>query len=174
MGTRRTNATQSALAQLQDNQRTAMTLIANVGAERQVTFRIRSLSNSAVSAPRPSRLWPCLAARFLDGTYNAAAPGDTLVARFFAPPNDTSSRGHRLRGAEQCGRSRRGSGTQTCSRWPNVNGTWWLQCQSQTSGVAGPLVNLIPNVTNMSVLYGVAASTAGDDYSVVQYLNATQ
>jgi hypothetical protein len=61
-----------------------------------------------------------------------------------------------------------------------VNGTSWLQCQVRSNNngtltVTNP-VNLIPNVTNISVLYGVG-STAGanvNDYSVVQYLNATQ
>jgi len=47
-----------------------------------------------------------------------------------------------------------GSGTTNMFAVANVNGTWWLAMSVQTSGVAGPLVNLIPNVTNMSVLYG--------------------
>ena len=109
----------------------------------------------------------------LDGTYNALAPGDTLVARFFAPLNDTN---HTI--IDCAGQSNVGGppGVWYTDMFvvANVSGTWWLQCQSQTSGVAGPIVNLIPNVTNMTVLYGVAPSAAGDDYSVIQYLNASQ
>jgi type IV pilus assembly protein PilW len=172
MGTRRTNATQSALSQLQDNQRTAMTLITNVvqkagyfyDPSHQMLGSFSGESIATLAVP---------AGQVLDGTYNAAPPGDTLVARFFAPPNDAT---HAI--IDCAGQSNVGGppGVWYTDMFAvaNVSGTWWLQCQSQTSGVAGPLVNLIPNVTNITVLYGVAAGTAGDDYSVVQYLNATQ
>jgi type IV pilus assembly protein PilW len=172
MGTRRTNATQTALSRLQDNQRTAMTLITNVvqkagyfpdPAHQQLSsFNGETIATLVVPA-----------GQVLDGSYQAAAPGDALVARFFAPANDTG-----LAVIDCAGQSNVGgpAGVWYTNMFAvaNVGGTWWLQCQSQTSGAAGPLVNLIPNVTNMSVLYGVAANTAGDDYSVVQYLNADQ
>jgi type IV pilus assembly protein PilW len=172
MGTRRTNATQTALSQLQDNQRTAMTLITNVVQKAGYFYDPSSQTlNNFIGENIATLAVPI--GQVLDGTYNAAAPGDTLVARFFAPPNDTT---HAI--IDCAGQSNVGGPINV---WytnmfavANVNGTWWLQCQSQTSGAAGPLVNLIPNVTNMTVLYGVAASTAGDDYSVVQYLNAAQ
>ena len=172
MGTRRSGGTQSALSQLQDNQRIAMTLITNVvqqagyfpdpSSTQPNSFAAETVATLAV--PAGPGLW---------GTYNASAPGDTLVARFIAPANDTT---HTI--IDCAGQSNVGGPANV---WytdmfvvANVGGTSWLQCQSQISGVAGPLVNLIPNVTKLAVLYAVSAGTAGDDYSVVQYLNATQ
>ncbi len=35
-------------------------------------------------------------------------------------------------------------------------------------------INLIPNVTQMTVLYGVSTSAASNDYSILHYLNASQ
>jgi type IV pilus assembly protein PilW len=172
MGTRRTNATQSALSQLQDNQRVAMTLITNIVQKagyfpdpvHQTLSNFSGETIATLAVP---------AGQALDGTYQAAAPGDTLVARFFAPPNDSTHAVIDCAGQSNVG-GPDGVWYTDMFAVANVGGTWWLQCQSQTSGVAGPLVNLIPNVTNITVLYGVAASTAGDDYSVVQYLNAAQ
>ncbi len=95
------------------------------------------------------------------------------MARFFAPLNDTTNAVIDCAGQSNVG-GPPGVWYTDMFVVAKVSGTWWLQCQSQTSGVAGPIVNLIPNVTNMTVLYGVAPSAAGDDYSVIQYLNATQ
>ncbi len=97
------------------------------------------------------------------------------MVRFFAPPNDTTN------SIINCaGQSNSGSGSTTV--WYSnaflvgtVSSTSWLQCQVRTSGAGAVLtINLIPNVTNLTVLYGVASSAAGDDYSVIQYLTAGQ
>ena len=95
--------------------------------------------------------------------------------RFFAPPSDTNATvidcagqsnayrlGERLVHAGLRGRNRR-------------RHLLAVQCLVRTSGAGATLtVNLIPNVTNISVLYGVGSNTAGDDYSIKQYLNASQ
>ncbi|HEY6454451.1 MAG TPA: PilW family protein [Steroidobacteraceae bacterium] len=171
MGTRRTNGTQSALSQLQDNQRIAMTLITNVVQQAGYFDPIATVQNSFASETIASLAVP--PGPGLYGTYNAMAPGDTVVARFFAPLNDTTHTVIDCAGQSNVG-GPGGVWYTNLFQVAQVGGTWWLQCQSQTSGAAGPLVNLIPNVTNMSVLYAVASGATGDDYSVVQYLNATQ
>jgi type IV pilus assembly protein PilW len=173
MGTRRSGATQTALSQLQDNQRIAMTMITNVVQkagyfpdpvhQRLIDFGTENIGGVSLAAGQA-----------LGGTYNASGTGDTFAVRFFAPQNDPNST------IINCAGQSNGSSGPAGVWYTNlfavglVNGTSWLQCQSQTSGTAGPLVNLIPNVTKISVLYGMGASAAGNDYSVVQYLNASQ
>jgi type IV pilus assembly protein PilW len=175
MGTRRTNATQSALSQLQDNQRTAMTLITNV-VQKAGYFPDPVTQTLGNFPPETLAGVSLLSGQVLGGTYAAAPPGDTFVARFLAPMNDATNGNAVI----NCAGQSNATGSDTV--WYTnafavglVNGTPWLQCQVQTSGTGAILtINLIPNVTNITVLYGVAAGTAGDDYSVVQYLNATQ
>ena len=177
MGTRRSSSTQGALEQLQDNQRIAMTLITNIVQKAgyfpdpvNQTLGISFLPEAALAG------YALSAGQALGGTYQAAAPGDTFLVRFFAPANDTSANPVIMNCAGQS------NTTGSTNVWytnafaiGTVNGTSWLQCQVRTSGAGTPLViNLIPNVTQISVLYGVASNLAGDDYSVVQYLNASQ
>ena len=165
MGTRRTNATQSALSQLQDNERIAMTLITNI--VQKAGYFPDPVNQTLNNFPAETLAGVNLA---------AGAPGDTFVARFFAPINDTTNGTAIINCAGQS------NATGSATVWytnaflvGTVNGTPWLQCQVQTSGTGAVLtINLIPDVTDMTVLYGVAPSGAGDDYSVVQYLNATQ
>lgn len=177
MGTRRSSGTQTALSQLQDNQRIAMTLIANMvqksgnlnPVSQQLTNFIGENALAGVTVP---------AGQVVDGLYNASVNGDVLLVRFFAPPSDPYG------SVIDCA----GQSNPAPSSAPNPNvwytnaflvgtvgGTSWLQCQSRTSNAGTVLtVNLIPNVTNMAVMYGVASGAAGDDYSIVQWQNAAQ
>jgi type IV pilus assembly protein PilW len=173
IGTRRSGATQTALSQLQDNQRIAMTMITNV--IQKAGYFPDPVHQQLSSFPMETIGGVNLAiGQALGGTYNAAAPGDAFAARFFAPQTDTN---HSI---IDCAGQSNGSGPSGV--WYTnlfavgvINGTSWLQCQTQTSGGGTVLVvNLIPNVTNISVLYGVGSGAAGDDYSVLQYLNAGQ
>jgi type IV pilus assembly protein PilW len=173
IGTRRSGATQTALSQLQDNQRIAMTMITNI--IQKAGYFPDPVHQQLSSFPLETIGSVNLAiGQALGGTSSAMPPGDTFAARFFAPQNDTNL------SIINCAGQSNGSGPSGI--WYTnlfavglVNGTSWLQCQTQTSGGGTVLVvNLIPNVTNITVLYGVAAGTAGDDYSVVQYMNAGQ
>jgi type IV pilus assembly protein PilW len=176
MGTRRSGATQTALSQLQDNQRIAMTMITNIiqkagyfpdPVHQQLsTFSAETIGTLALAS-----------GQVLGGTYSVTAPGDTFATRFFAPANDTAN------GTAIIDCSGQSNASASSGVWYTnlfavglVNGTSWLQCQSQTSGAAASLlvINLIPNVTNITVMYGVGSGSAGDDYGVVQYLNASQ
>jgi type IV pilus assembly protein PilW len=176
IGTRRTTSTQTALSQLQDNQRIAMTLMTNI-VQKAGYFPnpvLQQLSTFPAESAFAGYTLP--SGQVLGGLYNAAAPGDTLLVRYFAPANDSSANPIIVSCA---GQSNTGASTNV---WytnaftiGTVNGTSWLQCLVRTSGTGSTLtINLIPNVTQVSVLYGVAATTGGDDYSVVKYLNATQ
>src|ERR1700759_3022266 len=88
MGTKRSSGTQTAMSQLQENQRVAMTLITNVLQKAgyfpypTTAFVGQSLSNftsETLSGVTFGGSQP------LNGTYTAAAPGDTLGVRFFTP-----------------------------------------------------------------------------------------
>jgi type IV pilus assembly protein PilW len=180
IGTRRTSSTQTAVNELQDNERIAMTLITNI--VQQAGYfpyptppQSQSLSSFAAEANLGGVTLP--GGQVLADQYNAGAPGDAFAVRFFAPALDT------LKTVIDCsGQSNTTASTNysfsNVFLVAQVNGTWWLQCQSRVNnnGTLGTVltVNLIPNVTNISVLYGVGSSTAGDDNSVVQYLNGGQ
>jgi type IV pilus assembly protein PilW len=182
MGTRRSNGTQSALSQLQDNERIAMTLITNVTQHAgYFPYPTTQLGGQTLS----SFLTETFAGVSFTGRQvvgaaaNNATTGDTFGIRFFAPALDTTGTIINCAGVSN-------TGTATNLWYTNVfsvamvNGTPWLQCQVRgnnngTALAAAPTVNLIPNVTSISVLYGVGLNTAPvGDYSVVQYLNASQ
>jgi type IV pilus assembly protein PilW len=180
IGTRRTSSTQTAVNQLQDNQRIAMTLINNI--VQQAGYfpyptppESQSLSSFIAEPTLAGVSLP--GGQALSDLYNAAAPGDALAVRFFAPQPDPNKTIIDCAGQSNIATSTNFSFTNVFLV-AQVNGTWWLQCQTRTdnNGTLGTVltVNLIPNVTNISVLYGVGSSTAGDDNSVVQYLNAGQ
>ncbi|HTY94288.1 MAG TPA: PilW family protein [Steroidobacteraceae bacterium] len=177
MGTRRTSSTQTALEQLQDNERIAMTLIANVVQKagyfpNPVTQQLSSFNAETLAGVTMA------SSQVLGGTYSAAAPGDRFAVRFYTPSTDPNS------SIINCA----GQSNPAPSSAPNpnlwytnvfkvgtVNGTKWLQCQVRSSGAGTVItVNLIPNVTSISVLYGVSSGAVGTDYSVVRYLNASQ
>jgi type IV pilus assembly protein PilW len=185
MGTRRSNGTQSALSQLQDNERIAMTLISNVVQNAGYFPYPTTTDGGQQLSSFPAETFAgvgFIGSQVVGGTYSATAPGDTFGIRFFAPASDTT--GTIINCA---GQSNTVSPPATNLWYTNVfsvamvNGTWWLQCQVRPNNngapqaVTGP-VNLIPNVTNISVLYGVGsvAGAAASDFSVVQYLNASQ
>jgi type IV pilus assembly protein PilW len=174
MGTRRTNGTQSALAQLQDNQRIAMTLLANVTEKAGYFPNPLTQQLSTFTGPYTLAGVTVASSQVLGGgTYNATT-GDSFLVRFYAPPSDTNNTIIDCAGQSNAGTSS-GVWYANVLAVGTVGTTSWLQCQTQTSGTGTILtVNLIPNVTKMTVLYGVSASLAGDDYSVVQYLNASQ
>jgi type IV pilus assembly protein PilW len=177
MGTRRTSATQTALGQLQDNQRIAMTLIANVVQKagyfpNPVTQQLSSFNAETLSGVTMA------ASQVLGGTHLAVSPGDRLAVRFYTPSTDPNSTVINCAGQSNPAASSAPNPNlwyTNVFRVATVNGTKWLQCQTRSSGAGTVLtVNLIPNVTSISVLYGVSAAAAGNDYSVVQYLNAGQ
>lgn len=181
VGSRRSNGTQSALSQLQDNERVAMTLIANVVQKAgyfpyPTTATGGQTINSFLTENYAGISF--IVSQVVGGTYAAGGP-DTFGIRYFAPASDTNAAIINCAGQSN-------TGTASNLWYTNVfsigtsNGVSYLQCQVRsTSGgtlTVTPTVNLIPNVTNMQVLYGIGstAGAANNDFSVVQYLNANQ
>jgi type IV pilus assembly protein PilW len=174
MGTRRTNGTQTAISQLQDNERIAMTLMTNTVQKAGYFPDPRNQQLSTFIGENPLAGVTLPAGQIVGGSYNAAAPGDRLLVRFYAPPNDT------FNSIIDCAGQSNATASSTvwytnAFRVKVIGTTSWLVCETRTSNTGATLtVNLIPNVTKMSVLYGVGSATAGDDFSVVQWLNAGQ
>jgi len=176
MGSRRTNATQTAISQLQDNQRIAMTLITNV-VQKAGYFPDPTqqwLASFTAESALAGYTFP--ASQVVGGLFNVGAPAsDRLLVRFYAPANDANS------AVIDCGGQ--SNTTNSTNVWYTnafrvrlVNGTSWLQCETRTSNNPATLltINLIPNVTNLTVLYGVSSSATGNDFTIVQWLNASQ
>ncbi len=83
MGTRKTSTTQSQVAQLQDNERIAMTLMTNVIQQAGYFPDPTHLTPTSFAA-EASAAGAFAVGQPLAGTYSAVAPGDTIAARFIA------------------------------------------------------------------------------------------
>jgi hypothetical protein len=154
-----------------------MTLIANIvqKAGYYPTPTTQTLNSFGAEASLAGVTLP--ASQPLSGLYNAAAPGDAVAIRFLTPQNDNNSVVINCAGQSNTTNAANLSYTNVFMV-ATVNGTSYLQCRTRTNnnGTLGAVstINLIPNVTKLVVLYGVGSSTAGNDYSVIQYLNASQ
>jgi len=181
MGTRRSNGSQSALSLLQDNERIAMTLVTNVTLNAgYFPYPTTLLGGQTLSSFTPESFAGVTFAggQVVGAGANNATTGDTFGIRFFAPAQDGTGTIINCAGQSNTGLATNLWYTNVFSV-AMVNGTPWLQCQVR-SNAGGTLVvtapvNLIPNVTSITVLYGVSSNTAPvGDYSVVQYLTAAQ
>ena len=194
MHTRNTSTVQNQMQQLQENERIAMTVIANV--IQQAGYFPDPLTNAiggknsagqtnlsgteTESVNGQGFTWA--AGQGVSGFSITAAPGDMVAARFTAPKADAS--GIVTNTIINCAGT---TNTDTASIHTftnvffidNVNGTPYLKCVLLTDGAGPVTVNLVPGLYDMQVLYGVAtgswtASTTGPPtpYNVTQYVTA--
>jgi type IV pilus assembly protein PilW len=158
-GTRATLATQTQLAQLQDNERLSMTLVTDVVQSAGYYPDPTTNSSSLFDAAAPFTA----IGQSLFGTSAAAGP-DTLTVRFATNQGDTL--------LNCIG----GTNTASGNAFKYVN-TFSLSAQGELqctlNGAATPVV-LVSGVTNMIVLYGVNTGTAVDPTRVDRYLRAAQ
>lgn len=161
---RRTSLDQQALAQLQDQQRFAMTVLTDV-IQAAGYFPDPTAWTLTTSLPAAGLFGQ---AQPFHGTHTAAAPGDTIGVRY---------------------RTRGGDGVINCTGGTNtVPGT--TQLYTNTFSVQGgqlqcalgvgtpPVVAagapLVSGVTNLTIYYGVKRNFAVTDYNVDTYLTADQ
>jgi type IV pilus assembly protein PilW len=167
---RRTDITQRTLAQLQDQQRFALTVITDVVQTGGY------LPNATVWTPAASLLGngPWEAGQAFYGTHAAAAPGDSLSVRYRTALND---------GVILCdGSTNTALGpdfayTNTFSvvpAAPPVQGGLYCQVNNGGASAAAPGVLIVPGIVNMKVYYGVKRDFAFNDYNVDTYLTADQ
>ena len=141
MGTRRTNATQSSLSQLQDNERIAMTLITNV--VQKAGYFADPVGQQLSSFPAENVAAIAMAGgQVLGGT--TAPGGDTFAVRFLTPAADPNASVINCAGQSNPAPS----SAPVAGVWYTnlfqvavVNGTPWLQCQVTTNPVGtGPFI----------------------------------
>jgi type IV pilus assembly protein PilW len=154
---RRTFGNQNQLAQLQDNERLAMTLITDViqgaGYFPNPTFY-------TISSALPAGGVFTQSGQAIAGTHNAAAPGDSIYVQFLTASND---------GMINCtGGTNTTGGVKAYINQFSVNASKQLLC---TLNNQAPVV-LITGVTNLQILYGVNGT--GTTSNVDRFLTATQ
>ena len=153
---------QNQLTQMQDSERMAMTMIADV-------------IQSAGYFPQPwnytmtnslTATAPFAVGQSISGVYSATPPGDQLYVRYTTVSGD---------GILNCsGQSNTGP--------PNTTTTYvnWFQVVNSPNGgqlvciMNGTQYNLVNDVTNLSILYGVKANAATAGNNVDTYMNASQ
>ena len=174
--TRRVFGAQNLMAQLQDNQRLAMTLIGDVIQEAGY-FPDPTANVSTTVLPVAGTF--LTAGQALTGTYAAALPGDTVTVRFATAPND---------GVIHC----LGGTNQTAVGTPplvyvnafSIDAFGNFICTLTVNGVQ-TAATLVPRATNSSgvvnsgiqrirILYGVTTNTAAGNGAVDTYLRADQ
>lgn len=165
-GTRRTGTNQIALAQLQDEERLAMSIltdvIQNAGTYDTTKYYTAQDGLPAVAAGTV----PAMAqGQGITGTHSTALPGDTIVVRYGTASGD---------GVMNCTGGTNTSGTSTTY----TNYFFILVTGSQTqlrcspSGAATGIA-LVDNVANMQIYYGVVTA-GGTMTSVDTYMTANQ
>jgi type IV pilus assembly protein PilW len=169
MGTRKTSTTQSQLAQLQDNERIAMTLMTNV-IQQAGYFPDPMHNTSAALVAEASAAGAFAVGQSLAGTYSAVQPGDTIAARFVAPANDATT----YNVIVNCAGTSNATGAAlvytNLFQVTTVNSVPYLQCLLSQAGTQVATVNLVAGVQSLSVMYGIGAA-AGDN-NVVTYETA--
>jgi type IV pilus assembly protein PilW len=158
--TRRTYATQNQLAQLQDGQRLAMTMIGDVIQEAGY-FPDPLLNNAAgefgVSPPFVN------IGQSVFGTAPGGAQGDTITVRYVTAGGD---------GVMKCTGQTDTTG-QTYVNTFSVDAANELQCQVNNVNSGQP-VTLVAKVQSMQIWYGVQTNTAVAGNTVDSYLRANE
>ena len=156
---RRTSLDQQSLAQLQDQQRFAMTVLTDV-VQAGGYFPDPTAWTPASSLPAAA---PFAQGQPFYGTHNAAAPGDTIGVRYRTALND---------GVINCtgGTNTAFNPSHVYTNSLSVSPGGQLQC-SLDGAAPVPLVN---GVTNLTIYFGVKRNFAVTDYNVDTYLTADQ
>ena len=157
---------QSQLAQLQDSERMAMSMMADV--IQQAGYFPDPTTNTV--AGTLTAVAPFAVGQAISGTYTAAVPGDTLSVRYMTAGGD---------GILNCsGLSNPVGGANTLyvNQFQVANG----QLVCTMNGVVYNLVSGVTNssstlgITNLTLLYGVKTNAAATGNGVDTYLNASQ
>jgi type IV pilus assembly protein PilW len=156
---RRTSLDQQSLAQLQDQQRFAMTVLTDV-IQAGGYFPDPTSWTPATSLPAAA---PFAQGQAFSGTHNAAAPGDSIGVRYRTALND---------GVINCtgGSNTLFNPTHVYTNSFSVSAAGQLQCSLDG---AAPLP-LVSGVTNLTIYFGVKRNFALTDYNVDTYLTADQ
>jgi type IV pilus assembly protein PilW len=161
-GTRQTFTAQNQLAQLQDNERMAMTLLSSIIQDGGY-FPNPTVSTAAQALPVSGNFTTAG-----QSIYGAAGPvGDQIWVRYVAGTTD---------GTMDCtGATNTGAASQIDINNFYINTSNQLVCQPTDNGVAGAAVPLVNGITGMTILYGVDTNADGsaDQYLAASAMSAT-
>jgi type IV pilus assembly protein PilW len=166
---RRTYGAQTQLAQLQDNERFALSVLGEV--IQEAGYFPDPTANTALTA-LPA-VGPFVAAQPMTGTFSAVSPGDTIAVRYMAAPanpngvlNISCTGGTNATGVNLVYTNvfSVNAGNAAAGIPPS------LQC-TPDGGVTAP-VTLVNNVTNLEIWYGVTTNGAVTTNNIDSYLRA--
>ena len=160
--TRDTSTNQNLLAQLQDNERIAMTILQET--VQTAGYYPAPLTTNAVSAFPAAGTFTQAGQSIVGGANPTAALGDTIMVRYQSD-GTTAVIGCLGTSDTTAGVSH---SYQFLVQADPGGKTWSLYCIQDNSGT--PMA-LVPNVSSMTVMYGV--DTTGTGTGVNAYLNAT-
>jgi type IV pilus assembly protein PilW len=161
---RRSFSSQNKLAQLQDSERLAMTIMIDV--IQAAGYFPDPTRNTAISSiPAAGAM---VAGQPMFGTFNAALPGDTVTVRYATTTGDSIL---------NCAGSTNVTGSVAPTAYTNIFKVVNGQLVCNMNGTDYPLVGAVTNtpnaiiVNNLSILYGV--DSAGTGSNVDRYVNAS-
>lgn len=165
-GTRRTGSNQTALAQLQDEQRLAMSIltdvIQNAGTFDSATYYTATNAWTTTKTVPANSAMSLVSGQAIVGTHSTTLPGDTLAVRYATNGSDNIM---------NCvGGSNPGTAT-TYINYFVINGSNQLTCSP--TGNTSDAVVLVNNIANMQIYYGVV-TVGGSMNSVDTYMTASQ
>lgn len=158
---------QNQLEQMQDGQRMAMTLMADIiqSAGYFPDPTTNTLGSTLIAAGSFAN------SQAITGVYSAATPGDTISVRYMTAPQDGILNCSGLSNANPVG----GANILYVNKFNIVvtGGVGQLTC-TMTAGAVTNTYTLVNGVTNLSVMYGVKTSAGAAGNNVDTYLNAGQ
>ena len=160
---KRTTTSQTGLSQLQDNERIAMGLIADIiQSAGYYPNPVLNTSTTFFLATTTPQVFASGQSITGSGAYTAAAPGDSISLRYTTSGTD---------GVINCtGNTSTTQQTYTNTLSIDANGN--LQCVLLIGTVAQPAVQLISGVTNLQIYYGVQTNPNVSNNSVDTYMDA--
>ena len=166
---RRTYGAQTQLAQLQDNERFALSVLGEV--IQEAGYFPDPTANTALTALPAAGAF--VAAQPMNGTFSAVSPGDTISVRYMAAPANPN----RVLNISCTGGSNATGANLVYTNVFSVNAgnaaagiPPSLQC-TPDGGVTAP-VTLVNNVTNLEIWYGVTTNGAVTTNNIDSYLRA--
>jgi type IV pilus assembly protein PilW len=162
---RRVFGEQSQLAQMQDNERMAMTMMGDViQSGGYFPDPVHNTLTTALTATGPFAV-----GQSISGTYSAAPPGDQLQVRYMTDGGD---------GILNCSGGSNPGAPGTTQLYVNSfqvqNGQLVCTMNGTPYTLVGGAAGSGLDITNMSILYGVRADATQPGNNVDTYMNATQ
>lgn len=163
-GTRKTGTNQTSLAQLQDEERLAMSMLNDV-VQTAGYFDTSTYWTAASAFPTTATVGSTTLAigQAIGGTHTSESTPDTLIVRYSTNGSD---------GVISCSGGTASSATIYVNYFFINTSSTPYQLQCSPDGLTTDAVTLVNNVVNMQVWYGV--STVSGTNSVDTYMTATQ